>query len=75
MPTEEGRGNEESGKIHSTICSYVSPRSTEPVVVLEKQRDTQQIKVCLKLHAVALLFVLLLPWAGAAASQVGAALS
>ena len=68
MPTEEGRGNEEGSKIHSTMCSYVSPRSTEPVVVLDKQRDIKQIKVCFILHTVALLLVLLLLRAGLVAA-------
>lgn len=71
MPTEEGRGKEEGGKVYSTVCSYVSPRSTEPVVVLDKQSDIKQIKVCFILHAVALLLVLLLLRVGLSAASPG----
>ncbi len=44
MPAEAGRGNEEGGKVHSTLVDYVSPRSAEPVVLLHKEKDLQQIQ-------------------------------
>ena len=44
MPREAGRGNEEGGKVHSTLVHFVSPRSAEPVVILHRDKDTQQMQ-------------------------------
>jgi len=30
--------------VHSTLVDYVSPRSAEPVVLLHKEKDIQQIQ-------------------------------